>query len=195
MLIVVAGPNGSGKTTFTTQVLDHQWLKDSEYINPDYVALNNFGDWNDKEAVLKAANYCNEWRAQCLAERRSMIFETVMSAKDKVDFVIRAKRAGFFIRLFSIATQSPVINAGRIANRLMNGGHDVPTDKIISRYPKSIANCKVLSSVVDRLYVYDNFTDGQMPQLLLRLSDCELKKLYVDILPRWASEILDAPHI
>lgn len=163
VLIVVADPNASGKTTFTTQVLDHQWLKDSEYINPDYVALNNFGDLNDKDAVLKAANYCNEWREQCLAERRSMIFESVMSAKDKVDFVIRAKRAGFFIRLFFIATQSPVINARCITNRLMNGCHDVPTDKIISHYPKSIANCKVLPSVVDRLCVYDNSTDGQMP--------------------------------
>lgn len=77
VLIVIAGPNGSGKTSVTSKILHHEWLEDSEYINPDNVARDVFGDWNDREAVLKAANYCNEWRERCLAERRSHIFETV----------------------------------------------------------------------------------------------------------------------
>ena len=96
VLIVIAGPNGSGKTSVTSKILHHEWLEDSEYINPDNVARNVFGDWNNQESVLKAANYCNEWRERCLAERKSHIFETVMSAADKVDFIIRAKEAGFF---------------------------------------------------------------------------------------------------
>ncbi len=64
--------------------------------------------------------------------------------------------AGFFIRLFFVSTASPTINAERVANRVLNGGHDVPIPKIISRYDKSIANCKLLAPIVDRLYVYDN---------------------------------------
>lgn len=55
VLIVIAGPNGSGKTTITSRVLHHEWLEDSIYINPDNIAQNMFGDWNNQDAVLKAA--------------------------------------------------------------------------------------------------------------------------------------------
>ena len=79
VLIVVAGPNGSGKTTVTSKILHHQWLENSVYINPDIVAQERFGDWNSSEAVLKAAIYCDEWREKCLLEKRSLIFETVFS--------------------------------------------------------------------------------------------------------------------
>ncbi len=190
VLIVIAGPNGSGKTSVTSKILHHEWLEDSEYINPDNVARDVFGDWNNQDAVLKAANYCNDWRERCLAEHKSHIFETVMSAGDKVDYILRAKEAGFFIRLFFVSTESPTINAKRVANRVLNGGHDVPIPKIISRYDKSIANCKILSSIVDRLYVYDNSIEDAEAQLLFRLSDGELVKRYVEALPIWAFPIL-----
>lgn len=95
VLIVIAGPNGSGKTSVTSKILHHEWLEDSEYINPDNVARDMFGDWNDRNAVLRAADFCKAWRERCLAERKSHIFETVMSASDNVDYILRAKEAGF----------------------------------------------------------------------------------------------------
>lgn len=190
VLIVIAGPNGSGKTSVTSKILHHEWLEDSEYINPDNVAHEVFGDWNDPNAVLRAANYCNEWREKCLSMRKNHIFETVMSANDKVDYILRAKEAGYFIRLFFVSTESPTINAMRVAYRVLNGGHDVPIHKIISRYDKSIANCKVLSSIVDRLYVYDNSIENIEARLLFRLSNGNLTKQYVDNIPLWASSIL-----
>ncbi len=190
VLIVIAGPNGSGKTSVTTKILHHEWLEDSEYINPDNVARDMFGDWNDKEAVLKAANYCNDWRERCLVEKKSHIFETVMSAGDKVDYILRAKTAGFFVRLFFVSTESPIINAKRVAQRVLNGGHDVPITKIISRYDKSIGNCIALAHYVDRLYVYDNSIEDVDARLLFRLSDGCLVKRYVSELPGWAERIL-----
>ena len=190
VLIVIAGPNGSGKTSVTSKILHHEWLEDSEYINPDNVARDVFGVWNNQDAVLKAANYCNEWRERCLAERKSHIFETVMSATDKVDYILRAKQAGFFIRLFFVSTESPTINAKRVASRVLNGGHDVPIPKIISRYDKSIANCIAIAPYVDRLYIYDNSIEDAEARLLFRLSDGELAKRYVEELPNWASTIL-----
>lgn len=190
VLIVIAGPNGSGKTSVTSKILHHEWLEDSEYINPDNVARDVFGDWNDRDAVLKAANYCNEWRERCIVEKKSHIFETVMSAVDKVDYILRAKEAGFFIRLFFVSTESPTINAKRVAQRVLNGGHDVPIPKIISRYDKSIANCSALSPYVDRLYVYDNSVEDVDARLLFRLSDGKVVKRYVDVVPEWAKTIL-----
>lgn len=54
-LIIIAGPNGSGKTSVTWEILEHQWIEGCIYINPDNIARDDFGDWNSPDAVLKAA--------------------------------------------------------------------------------------------------------------------------------------------
>lgn len=190
VLIVIAGPNGSGKTTMTSQLLKSDWLEDAIYINPDIIANDKFGDWNSPDAVRKAAIYCEEMREECLKNRQSLIFETVMSAPDKLDFIRRAKDAGYFIRIFFISTENPTINASRIARRVMEGGHDVPIPKIISRYTKSILNCCDIASEIDRLYVYDNSADDEPLQPLFRLSNGVLGKMYVTHVPEWARNIL-----
>ena len=189
-MIIIAGPNGSGKTTVTQNFLRHEWSEGVLYINPDQIANDVFGDWNSRDAVFKAANYCTDLREKCLKEKASFVFETVLSGDDKIDFILRAKEAGFFIRIFFIATNHPSINASRIANRVMEGGHDVPISKIISRYYKSISNCEIVSKIADRLYVYDNSLDGEDAQILFRLTNGELVKQYTSIIPDWAQHIL-----
>lgn len=189
-MIIIAGPNGSGKTSVTKRFLHHEWAAGTLYINPDEIANDVFGDWNSYDSILKAANYSSELREKCLKERKSFVFETVMSADDKIDFIIRAKQAGFFIRLFFISTSHPTINAARIAARVMKGGHDVPITKIVSRYYKSIENCKMVSSIVDRLYVYDNSIDGYEAKLLFRLVDGNVAKVYTEQIPDWAKIII-----
>jgi predicted ABC-type ATPase len=191
VLIVVAGPNGSGKTSVTSKILQHKWLEDSVYINPDIVAQERFGDWNSKEAIMKAVKYCENWREKCLSERKSLIFETVLSADDKVDYIERAIEAGFFVRLFFVCTESPTINAARIANRVMKGGHDVPITKIISRYQKSLSRCKYLSRKVQRVYLYDNTTDNADAKLLVRFANGEIVKRYTENIPEWAYDIIN----
>lgn len=189
-LIMIAGPNGSGKTSVTQKFLHHQWGEGIIYINPDEVAKDKFGDWNSVSSVLKAADYCEEWRERCLKEKTSFVFETVFSSQDKIDFLLRAKQAGFFVRVFFISTKHPSINASRIANRVIEGGHDVPITKIISRFYKSILNCEIIAKFVDRLYVYDNSVDGRDAMPLFRLTNGVLGKLYVDNVPEWARNIL-----
>ena len=123
-------------------------------------------------------------------ERTSFVFESVLSAPDKVEFVKRAKDNGFFIRLFFIATNHPSINASRIAHRVMEGGHDVPISKIISRYKKSILNCLELRNIVDRLYVYDNSVDNEDARPLYLLTNVKIAKIYQNDIPEWAQLIL-----
>lgn len=189
-LIVIAGPNGSGKTSVTQKFLHHEWAVGTVYINPDEVARDRFGNWNFVENILKAAQYCESWRERCLETMTSFVFETVLSSKEKVEFLLRAKEKGYFIRLFFISTCDPAINASRIANRVMKGGHDVPISKIISRYYKSITNCGIISTVVDRLYVYDNSVEDKEAKLLFRLVNGKMGKMYVEDIPKWASHIL-----
>ncbi len=189
-LIIIAGPNGSGKTSLTTQILKHDWIEDCLYINPDNIAQEKFGDWNDSEAVMKAAKYATILREECLENGKSLIFETVLSASDKIDFIEKGINLGYFVRLFFVGTNHPSINASRIANRVLEGGHDVPISKIISRYYKSIINCSFLSEKVDRLYIYDNSENYANPKLLFRTKNGKLEKFYTEI-NDWSKPILE----
>ena len=190
VLIVIAGPNGSGKTTITTQILQHEWMEDAVYINPDQIAKDRFGDWNSPNAIMQSVKYCESMREDCLRERKSLIFETVLSADDKLDYIRRAHEAGFFIRFFFVATSHPSINASRIARRVMKGGHDVPITKVISRYYKSLLNCRRVSQIADRTYIYDNSIDNQEATLLFRMVDGKAFKRYIAVMPEWADTIL-----
>ena len=189
-LLIIAGPNGAGKTSVTGKILKHEWVEGCVYINPDNIAQEMFGNWNSPEAVLKAAQYASQKRENCIINNESLLFETVLSAPDKLEFISKAKEAGYFIRLFFVGTDHPSINAARITHRVLEGGHDVPISKIVGRYYKSIANCSQAAKIVDRLYVYDNSIDDAFPQLLFRASDGKIEKLYSGRINTWAQTIL-----
>jgi len=187
---VVAGPNGSGKTTTTEQLLANEWSANSLYINPDIIANQEFGGWNNADAVLKAAQRATELRYQCLEKRCDFVFETVFSSAEKLEFLHKAHETGFFIRLFYVCTKSPEINVARIAKRYMNGGHEVPISKVISRYFKSLEQVKQAITFVDRSYIYDNSIEDHQPQLLFRTVDGTLAKQYIVEIPEWAQILI-----
>lgn len=110
-LLVIAGPNGAGKTTVTARLRTDHWSAGLEYLNPDEIARDRFGDWNSPEAVVSAARWAEVRREGLLGERAGIAFETVFSAPDKVSFIARARDAGYFVRLFFIGTSDPRINA------------------------------------------------------------------------------------
>ena len=191
VLIVIAGPNGSGKTSTTRLVIKHEWADQCVYINPDEIAQSKFGDWNDEHAIRQSVEYCEQWREQLLKEHNDFIFETVLSSEGKVDFLKRATEEGYFIRMFFICTTSPTINAARIANRVMEGGHDVPINKIISRYEKAIINAARVAKFVDRAYFYDNSIDNRQAQILFRTVNGKFAKKYMRTLPQWTETIIE----
>jgi predicted ABC-type ATPase len=190
-LIIVAGPNGSGKTTITEQGLAHEWFEGCRYINPDVIAQQDFAGWNDPGSVLKAAQKATSLRYELLEKGESIAFETVFSTPEKLEFIRQAKQKGYFVRLFFICTASPVINAGRIAQRVLEGGHEVPINKIISRYQKSIVNAFQAKDVVDRFYLYDNSVDGNFPQLVARFSEGSIVKRYSQQPPEWTQDFFE----
>jgi len=190
VLCIVAGPNGSGKTTTTEQLLKNEWGADSFYINPDDIAKEIFGDWNSSDAVLKAAQRATELRYECIEKSVDFVFETVFSSKEKMDFLRKAKETGFFIRIFYVCTESPLININRIAQRYLNGGHEVPISKTISRYFGSLKNLAEAISIADRVYLYDNSVENTEPRLILRTSDGKIVKRYTDDIPLWVKKVI-----
>jgi predicted ABC-type ATPase len=190
VMCIVAGPNGSGKTTTTEQLLKNEWDADSLYINPDNIAQEQYGDGNSADAVLKAAQTATGQRYECLSNGTDFVFETVFSSAEKMDFLRKAKDAGFFIRIFYVCTESPLININRIAQRYLNGGHEVPISKTISRYYSSLKNISEAIKIADRVYLYDNSTENAAPRLILRTTDGRIAKRYTDDLPEWVRAVI-----
>ncbi len=147
MVLVLAGPNGSGKSTITPY-----FDKVGEYTNADDVVASTGMD------VKEAAKLVDERRYAAITDKRDFSFETVLSSEYKMEILKHAKAEGYFIKCVFILTVDPMINVARIETRVALGGHDVPRDKIVSRYTKSLAHIKELIDLCDILHVYDNST-------------------------------------
>jgi predicted ABC-type ATPase len=98
--------------------------------------------------------------------------------------------AGYFVRLFYISTLDPRINAARVADRVMQGGHTVPIDKIVTRYARSMANLGAAIELADRVYIYDNSVDNRDALLVARAQDGLLRKIY-GALPEWVRRAVE----
>ncbi len=144
-IIVFAGPNGSGKTTVTklAKIIE-------PYINAD--DIKNSIHCTDLEAAQKATSM----RENCILQYQSFTFETVLSTRRNIDLLIKAKELGYFIRCIYVLTADPQINVLRVKARFAKGGHDVPADKVISRYKKAIELIPELVEICDICHIYDN---------------------------------------
>lgn len=124
-------------------------------------------------------------RHRLLTERLSFTFETVMSSRDKVDFLAAAQRAGFRTYLYFIATVDPQINQGRIEERVEAGGHDVPLEKVAPRYWRSL---ELLSDAIrysNRAYIFDNSGPPEMRTWLAEITDGKSIELKEEFVPDW----------
>jgi predicted ABC-type ATPase len=190
ILLVIAGPNGSGKTTVTARLRQDRWSHGVEYLNPDEIARDRFGDWNSPEAVANAARWTTQRREELLAARQGIAFETVLSTDEKLQFVERARLSGYFVRVFFVGTSDPRINSARITDRVRAGGHSVPIDKIIARHAKSTSNLGSVIAIANRVYVYDNSIDDVEARLCTRTRDGRLAKIYGP-LPQWVADAIE----
>jgi predicted ABC-type ATPase len=150
---MIAGPNGAGKTTLT-RFLRQRGLEFGEYINPDDIARELEGSYNIR--VAQAQIIADRRREECIDANRSFSFETVMSHPSKVDILIRAKSAGFHVQLFFVGTNDPSTNVDRVALRVTQGGHDVPKDRIVARWARTMELLYRAISASDEAFVFDN---------------------------------------
>lgn len=128
-------------------------------------------------------------RQKAMAASRSFSFETVMSARDKVDLLSNAKVRGFRTYLYYVATEDPAINVQRVKNRVSGGGHDVPEDKIVSRYHRSLALLRDSIRFADRAFLFD--TSGEESWYFAEITDGTRIELKSDEVPNWFQPIWD----
>ena len=99
-LCIVAGPNGSGKTSTTVQLLHNEWAENSLYINPDNIAQEQYGDWNSPVAVLKAAELATKMRYECLRKRQDFYLKQSFPQTKNLHLLKKQKKQDFLFAFF-----------------------------------------------------------------------------------------------
>ncbi|HEY4082556.1 MAG TPA: zeta toxin family protein [Burkholderiaceae bacterium] len=122
-------------------------------------------------------------RRELLDEGKTFTFETVMSSRDKVDFMREARQRGYRVYVYFVATDDPAINVDRVRRRVKRGGHPVPAKKVRERYVRSIALMTEACGVAHRAYVFDN--SGARHKLLVEIVDGHQMEIEAATLPLW----------
>jgi len=157
IVLVFAGPNGSGKSTLTKLM-----PLSGVYVNADDLKREyNLSD-------LEAAQQAEALRKRLVEKKCDFTFETVLSTDRNLLLLQNAKRNGYEIQCIYVLTCNPDINVARVRGRVCEGGHDVPEDKIHSRYVKALKLLPQLIDLCDKILVYDN---SIMPSLIYKKDD------------------------
>lgn len=168
LLVVIAGHNGAGKTTFYRKRLSHLLAHLlEENINADEIERAITEDLGEntcsKEEFEKfAADEATRLRKLYLQEETNFSFETVFSdpVQDKVGFMTEARRRGYLVVLLAVGLESIEKSKGRVAMRHARGGHNVEPKKLEERYPRVLVNFAHGARVASLAIFMDNSEDN-----------------------------------
>jgi predicted ABC-type ATPase len=149
IVVALAGPNGAGKSTFYHAHLRQVGLR---FVNAEVLAREL------EIAPYTAAEMADSLRRELIKHRESFIFETLFSdpAGNKLTFLKEAAAAGYTVILCFVGLSGPEVSEQRVAMRLTQGGHDVPSQKLETRYSRILANLKTALRELPYVWVFDN---------------------------------------
>lgn len=182
VIVALAGSNGAGKTTFYHAHLQRAGLR---FVNADVVARELHVE------PYAAAKVAAAVRDELVRQRESFVFETVFSdpVGEKVAFLKAAAAAGYTVILCFIGISGPKVSKQRVAMRVSQGGHDVPDDKLRSRYSRTLANLKLAISELPHVMIFDN-DHLDDPYRLVATFERGQPMFRRKPLPRWLKSVL-----
>lgn len=184
-LWILVGGNGAGKSTFYRLFLQPLGLP---FVNADRIAGIVYPD-NPEAHSYEAARLAEQQRQDLLLRGMSFCFETIYSHPSRIDFVAQAKALGYQVVMVMIHLQDPSLNQARISQRVSEGGHAVPPEKVVSRIPRLLRHVRRSLPLCDVLKIYDNSSAEQPFIPVCTVSQGELSP-HLDPLPAWAEELL-----
>ncbi len=184
IVVALAGPNGAGKTTFYYSNLQAAGLR---LVNADVLARELRMD------PYRAARIACSIREELVRQRESFVFETFFAdlVGDKLRFLQNAARAGYTVLLCFIGVSSPKISQDRVDMRVMQGGHDVPRENLIARYPRTLTNLAAAIRELPHVRVFDNSNLKNPFRLAAVCEQGQVAQLEKPI-PKWLRSVLPA---
>ena len=180
-LWILVGGNGAGKSTFYRLVLKPLGIP---FINADQIAREIYpGDPEGNS--YNAAKVAEQIRMEQVQAGNTFCFETVFSHPSKIDFLAHARALGYQIILVLIHLEQTGLNIARISQRVSEGGHYVPNEKVEQRIPRTLAHVKKAIPLCDQVRILDNSsTDSPFVPVVSIIEGRTTHHL--DPLPEWA---------
>ena len=158
LLWILVGPNGAGKTTYYERYIKPRLTL--PFINADLIARAEWPE-NTAEHAYEASKLAADTRSALLDKQRSFVTETVFSHSSKLELLRDARERGYLIWLTCIYVDDADLSVARVKQRVIEGGHEVPEDKIRQRYDWMISNVKEAIHIADRVSLIDNSFKGR----------------------------------
>lgn len=154
-LYMISGCNGAGKTSASVTILP-EILKCTEFVNADAIA-KGLSPFNQESVAVEAGRLMLQRIDYLLNQDGSFAIETTLATRSYAHLVHRAHSANFAVRLLFFWLPSPEYAAARVAQRVKEGGHDIPREVIFRRYHAGINNLfNIYMPIVDSWTIIDN---------------------------------------
>ena len=171
-LYIISGCNGAGKTTASYTVLP-EILHCKEFVNADEIA-RGLSPFNPESVAIEAGRLMLQRIEFLLAKEKTFSIETTLSTKSYINLVKRAQEKGYSVKVLFFWLNSPELAIRRVAERVANGGHDIPEHIIRRRYAAGIRNLfTIFMDKVDYWEIYDN-SEHPRKQITCDGKDAEL---------------------
>ena len=192
---LLAGPNGAGKSSlYRAAVADQLIPGDAEFINADLYEAAYLLHVTDPQARSEQARlWADGRRAEMLKIGQSFVSETVFSHVSKLALIDEAKMCGFAVVLLVVCLDDPQRLLARVHHRVSEGGHDVPAERILARYPRTLDNLTQAVRKADMAMLYDTGSSAKDGvNCPVRVAVCRgwVTKVLVEDLPEWAKQVL-----
>lgn len=181
-LWLLVGGNGAGKTTFYRT----SGLSQFPFVNADRIARRLQPDAPEL-VVHEAAIEAERLRNRYIESGVSFCAETVFSHPSKLDLLRRAKRQGYELNLVYIHLP-PALHVARVVQRVSEGGHEVPSEKIVPRVMRLREHVKEALSICDAALLYDNSDSDRPFELVVSVNSGRVTD-YLTPAPSWALEL------
>src|SRR5258706_6140576 len=184
LLVVVAGSNGAGKSTFVETFVKPTGIL---IVNPDEVAKGLSPD-SPEDVVYEAARVADTWRRDLAARGISFCMETVFSDPQgaKLKFLKECQSNGYTVILVFIGLESAELSLGRVIQRVERGGHDVLDAKIETRFPRTFANLRQALTFVDEALLFGHRSSDQPVRFVAAVEDGQRQRRK-GFAPAWAA--------
>jgi len=162
---VIAGPNGSGKTTFARKFLP-EYVKCPNFVNADLIA-QGLAPFGPRSAAIKAGKLVLQQIHDFSKRGLDFAFETTLSGKTYLNLFRQLKAKGYALHLFFLWIPSSELAISRIRDRVAEGGHDVPPQDVKRRFARGLRNFFVLyRPLLSSWILFDN--SGAKPILIAK---------------------------
>lgn len=186
VLYVLAGPNGTGKTTFYSIAIQSGFIsKDLPFINVD-ILTQNLGGYTE-ENYIKASEIYRQSVKNHMELSNDFMIESNLADNRSYDWIALLKKRNYKVVLYYLSTDDVSINIGRVQRRVVEGGHDIPESIIRSRYIQSHSYLKSKLSEFKEVYLIDNSSD--IPQFQVKMADGILVEKAIDLV-NWIKEVI-----